>query len=284
MVTCCYDNDVRHMVRLAAELREPGWTAAQKAQRLAAGVVTLLHVNCCSVGKLGHDYGRSEVTVPDVSRVFRGMGCAGDLSAEGLATILDAWRDPTMRDPGLVEIARSSRSGASLTRPQLVDDRQWFGSAAYQHLLRHHNLHDKLYGIVEISDPDWTGIICVTRPAGAAPFGDRERWLMDLVRQELAPLVFETEAAQSRANTPEQAAWQALSRTQSVMVPMLMAGLTEQEIAERMHRSRHTVHDHVKRIYAALGVHSRVELVRRYGLIAESSRGTPAYMAQTPLG
>jgi DNA-binding NarL/FixJ family response regulator len=45
------------------------------------------------------------------------------------------------------------------------------------------------------------------------------------------------------------------------VVELLMAGLTEPEIAERLGRSKHTVHDHTKRIYAAFQVSTRVQLL-----------------------
>jgi DNA-binding CsgD family transcriptional regulator len=44
------------------------------------------------------------------------------------------------------------------------------------------------------------------------------------------------------------------------VLPLLAQGLSEAEIGKRIHRSPHTVHDHVKQIYRALGVSSRLEL------------------------
>ncbi len=44
------------------------------------------------------------------------------------------------------------------------------------------------------------------------------------------------------------------------VLPLLAQGLSESEIGKRIHRSTHTVHDHVKQIYRALGVSSRLEL------------------------
>jgi len=48
------------------------------------------------------------------------------------------------------------------------------------------------------------------------------------------------------------------------LVPLLVEGKSEREIAETIGRSRHTVHDHTKRIYRAFGVHTRVELAARW--------------------
>jgi len=55
-----------------------------------------------------------------------------------------------------------------------------------------------------------------------------------------------------------------LGPVQRRLVPMLVEGKSEREIAETIGRSRHTVHDHTKRIYRAFGVHTRVELAARW--------------------
>lgn len=56
-----------------------------------------------------------------------------------------------------------------------------------------------------------------------------------------------------------------LSPTQRMLVPLLVEGLTEEQIGVRTERSRHTIHDHAKRIYRALGISSRHELRRLWG-------------------
>jgi DNA-binding NarL/FixJ family response regulator len=52
-----------------------------------------------------------------------------------------------------------------------------------------------------------------------------------------------------------------VSDAQRIVLELLLEGMTEPQIAERIGRSRHTVHDHTKAIYAALGVSTRVHLV-----------------------
>lgn len=44
------------------------------------------------------------------------------------------------------------------------------------------------------------------------------------------------------------------------MLPLLAEGLSETQIARVVHRSAHTIHDHVKQIYRSLNVASRLEL------------------------
>jgi DNA-binding CsgD family transcriptional regulator len=53
-----------------------------------------------------------------------------------------------------------------------------------------------------------------------------------------------------------------LSGPQAEVAHLLIQGLTEAQIGKSLHRSRHTIHDHVKGVYSALGVSSRTGLMR----------------------
>jgi DNA-binding CsgD family transcriptional regulator len=52
-----------------------------------------------------------------------------------------------------------------------------------------------------------------------------------------------------------------LSSAQRQVLELLIEGITEHEIARRLGRSRHTVHDHVRTIYKNLGMGSKAELI-----------------------
>ncbi len=52
-----------------------------------------------------------------------------------------------------------------------------------------------------------------------------------------------------------------VSPAQRMVAPLLAEGLGEIEIAKRLDRSKHTIHDHIKAIYRAWGVRSRHELL-----------------------
>lgn len=56
--------------------------------------------------------------------------------------------------------------------------------------------------------------------------------------------------------------WSALSPREREVAELVVTGLTDREIAERLVLSPHTVRHHVKRIYQKLHVRSRVELTR----------------------
>jgi DNA-binding CsgD family transcriptional regulator len=52
-----------------------------------------------------------------------------------------------------------------------------------------------------------------------------------------------------------------LSDAQQRVLRLILQGLSEKEVAARLHLSPHTVHTHVKNVYQALQVHSRGELI-----------------------
>ena len=70
---------------------------------------------------------------------------------------------------------------------------------------------------------------------------------------------FERTGASIAAARPDLLAH--VSTAQQRVLELLLAGLTEPPLAERIGRSRHTVHAHTKAIYAALRVSNRVQLV-----------------------
>ena len=54
-----------------------------------------------------------------------------------------------------------------------------------------------------------------------------------------------------------------LSPAKKRVLDMLAHGLAEKEMAERLHLSQHTVHNHIKGIYQIFEVHSRAELLAK---------------------
>lgn len=65
-------------------------------------------------------------------------------------------------------------------------------------------------------------------------------------------------------NMRRSAIVRSLSDAQRRVFPLLMAGLTEREIGDKLGRSPHTIHDHVRCIYDAFGVRSKHELIARW--------------------
>jgi len=68
-----------------------------------------------------------------------------------------------------------------------------------------------------------------------------------------------------------------VSAAQQRVLEFLLGGLTEPQIAEKIGRSRHTIHDHTKAIYSALNVNNRVQLVLMFS--AQPAPTGPANIA-----
>lgn len=63
----------------------------------------------------------------------------------------------------------------------------------------------------------------------------------------------------------------ALSKAHGRVVHLLLEGLSDREIADRLGIARNTVHNHLREIYRKFGVHSRAELIAR--LLRKSGDG-----------
>jgi DNA-binding CsgD family transcriptional regulator len=64
-----------------------------------------------------------------------------------------------------------------------------------------------------------------------------------------------------RADRPVSG-WASLTPTERNVADMVATGLTNQQVAEHMFLSRHTVDFHLRQIFRRLGTGSRVELTR----------------------
>ncbi|MCE2966340.1 MAG: response regulator transcription factor [Phycisphaerales bacterium] len=69
-------------------------------------------------------------------------------------------------------------------------------------------------------------------------------------------------AGLSRADVLNHPVAKRLSKAQLAVFPLLVEGLSEEEIGKRIFRSKHTVHDHAKAIYATVGARTRAQLIR----------------------
>ena len=85
----------------------------------------------------------------------------------------------------------------------------------------------------------------------AEPFDARHLMLLDLVHPPLAWIF------------AKPAATNGLPVSTEAVLELMRRGMPEKEIAERLGRSTHTVHAHVKRVYRHFAVRSRPELLAR---------------------
>ncbi|MGI5144039.1 MULTISPECIES: response regulator transcription factor [unclassified Streptomyces] len=94
------------------------------------------------------------------------------------------------------------------------------------------------------------------RLASAAGAGrDHER-----IRRRLRQLGVRTGAPRHQTTGPPE--WGNLTESERKLIPLVVDGLTNRAIADRLYVSVHTVNTHMKHIFTKLGINSRVELTR----------------------
>ncbi|WP_405883183.1 AAA family ATPase [Streptomyces sp. NBC_01136] len=69
-------------------------------------------------------------------------------------------------------------------------------------------------------------------------------------------------SAPVRTHTAGPQGWEDLTESERKLIPLVVGGLTNRAIADRLYVSVHTVNTHMKHIFAKLGINSRVELTR----------------------
>ncbi|UXY24273.1 AAA family ATPase [Streptomyces cynarae] len=84
---------------------------------------------------------------------------------------------------------------------------------------------------------------------------DQER-----IRRRLRQLGVRSSAP--RRHTTGSPEWRSLTESERKLIPLVVDGLTNRAIADRLYVSVHTVNTHMKHIFAKLGINTRVELTR----------------------
>ncbi len=111
----------------------------------------------------------------------------------------------------------------------------------------------------EVFGPDRAGSGSGVPSADAAATMERVRMLL----KAIGPSIARAYAQQvGRPMARRNAMLARASTSQQRIFELMIEGLKERAIAQRIHRSVHTVHDHIKSIYAAMGVNSRFELLQ----------------------
>ncbi|WP_240356855.1 helix-turn-helix transcriptional regulator [Myxococcus eversor] len=157
--------------------------------------------------------------------------------------------------------------GAIVTamRRDLVEDRCWYGSPYVDHYLRAAGLDDSVYSI------RWSGLprevqgLGIYRGWSGRAFDAADRELLHLFHAECSPLLDSPGAA---VEVPQGVQ---LSRRERQTLELVLDGLGDKQIAERLGISRFTVNHYTKSIYRGFEVNSRSELIVR--ILGSEARG-----------
>ncbi len=176
-------------------------------------------------------------------------------------------RNPLM--PGMLQRARPV---AVYRRRSVIDDATWYRSSTFRAYMREGGVDDGV------------GALAVYRDGRAHALGVHRELLdrpLELRHERKIRLLYAEIAKRIGA---ELASWllgpgQGLTPRERQVLELLLGGDSEKLIARRLGLSPHTVHDYVKAVYRAFGVHSRSELCAR-----GCRDGEPDTLAEGPGG
>jgi DNA-binding CsgD family transcriptional regulator len=132
----------------------------------------------------------------------------------------------------------------------------WLESKFFNDYVKHTHLDDGIFAHFHV-EPGQMRWMFVNRALGDRPFTQRDCRLMAVVNVEFARLL-----GRRLARIGEPSVTDLPARQRDVLI-CLMNGDSEKQAALRLGLSRHTVHDHVKRLHSRFGVASRGELLAR---------------------
>ncbi len=244
---------------------DAGALAAQPkacALRIAQEIAKLLSAWCVDIGRLPRKYADVDYRFPPFVRPFETFVYYGPVSPDAFEGVVTTWRAPAERDIAMMKIAADERSASTSTRDELVSDDEWFSSSLYRSVLKPAGVGDRLYASIT-QGQESPVVVCLSRSISAPKFTLRDREVLSLIRDSLLPWLADLFASAAQNQSTPAAlglTLESLSRAQLTVLVHMLNGLSEAEIGERIGRSKHTVHDHVKRLYETLDVSSRVEL------------------------
>ncbi|MFP2961784.1 helix-turn-helix transcriptional regulator [Myxococcus sp. 1LA] len=244
---------VHALVRLINETHELPTVVEARSRHLLAGLCRIMGADAgaCVVE---HDFR------PGVQEGFTEIVLEG-WSGSAVPALQALRRMGSECNPAIRSLrARRSTPGSlvTATRRELVDDRSWYGAPYVEHYLQPTGLDDSVYS------SRWSGLPGVARGIGlyrgrsGRPFDAADREMLHLFHAECG--------AMFDPPTPSMltAPGGRLAPRQRQTLDLLLEGLGDKQIAERLGISRFTVNQYTKTLYRRFGVQSRAALIARF--------------------
>jgi DNA-binding CsgD family transcriptional regulator len=248
-------SDYRKIVALLGECRDLGDDATLWRRHLATQLARLLGSGLAAVGEIDHFAeaadrhhlvewaGENALTEEGYRRVM------AEYNANPLfSPIINTYRERCVESPGI-----------SLSRPDLLADREWYPSHFYQAFAIPTGIDEILLCARPLqTDPRRHYHLAITRLRGDRQISGREKRILNEVNLQLTPMLGRVLAGQ------EEPAPSALPQRSRAVLRCVLEGDGDKQIARRLNISPHTVNDHLKKIYQHFGVESRSELLARW--------------------
>ncbi len=174
-----------------------------------------------------------------------------------------AWREyvrqvPLERTPEYAPLINARGPVVTRSRSQLWPDAAWYHSRAFNEYHRASGVDDYIISIHQIPERGTASSIWIHRPVGDKPFTRRDRTMVQIIHQHVAPLI-----GLSLASCADPSP-NALSPRRREVLKRLLAGDSEKQIGTTLGITRATAHEHVSAIYRHFSVSSRAELMARF--------------------
>ncbi len=161
------------------------------------------------------------------------------------------WNDDPIAQRILKRCRRRSNAPFTFTIRQLAHGATEKESYCIAFLKAIGSVHE-LTSLLPVGGGHYSMLTVYRTRASSKPFAYRHKRILKLLHHTFAERVIDLRQHRVREQLPK-----ALRQT----FVLMLAGQSEKEIALTTFRSRNTVHDHIKRIYAHFGVSSRPQLL-----------------------
>jgi DNA-binding CsgD family transcriptional regulator len=249
--------EVRAALRLVGECRDLGFDPGEWGRHMFAGLCQLTGARAGGggearkarpAGPLEGIYHVETGFEPGEHDLFAAFLRTCGIDSHPLAIAGESWWAATPR-PGRLAVR---------TRRQLVPDRGWYGSVAYNEYHRVVRIDHCLVSVLELSADGRFSSIVLNRATGEPDFAPRQRRLLGLFHEEVGRLIGPVLVSSDDPYSPTRLP----PRVQETL-RCLLDGDGEKQAAARMGLSRETVHQYVKALYRHYRVSTRPELLVR---------------------
>lgn len=243
-------DDVARLLQLVGELAEVKGDLSTRGAHL---VNELCRIMDAHVGVLGIMQKAPGSTAPVI---IAGVE-AGFLDETSQRLLRRYVSETHAKDPLLEVMDPTPKHSYSIYRVASVPDRTWYASEFVNEVKFRMNIDDAIYTCFPLNDRNLSVGFGLNRLRGDKPFGERENTLVELVNRHLGWFYRQLVADLPNQRPP-------LPPSLRRVLSEVLRGASEKEIAQRLHLSTHTVHDHMKRLYQCYSVSSRAELMAKF--------------------
>jgi DNA-binding CsgD family transcriptional regulator len=245
---------VHQLIRLLAETGNRPARHLQRGQHLLSGLARIVSATAGVAVLVAGDPQRRGG--PCAEQILVGWDGSVRSSPAGLSQ-LASWLVPVIRTLWRVT---PGEPGATITATwrEYVADRARYGAEPMEPCPLPTGLTDALLSSVRLSVPYQLQGLGLYRSRERPPFSEEERNLVHVFQAECVGL----SCASPRAEEEVQGRAR-LSPRQRQTLELILSGLCDKEIAERLGISRYTVNQYTKVIYRVYAVTSRAQLIAR---------------------